>query len=718
MPPFPSRHRAPALALALLLGSAPAASAQGAPAAWGVGGKEGIGTSATVDSKLWFTLARGQVQEVFYPTIDVANVQGLEFIVVGPDGKPVTASQALHRTSLADERSLTYRQESTDKVASWRLSRTYAADPARATLLVGLRLEALKPGPYRLFVRYDPSLAGSGQCDTGSAADAMLLARDDGQCDATNILKGTTVASALAASAGLRDPASFHAGSAADGVADLLADGRLDRPQAATAGGGNLVQLAEVPLGPDGQATLALSFGPDTGTAAEAARASLSRPFDAVLADYQRGWRAYLDGLAKPPRFLADKGLAALYNVSVMGLKAHEDKTFPGANVASLSHPWGEAMDADQCCKHGYHAVWARDLYHVSTAQLALGDRAAAERSLDYLFTVQQKPDGSFPQNTRLDGTPIWGSLQMDEVAFPLLMAWQLGRTDAATWAKVKKSADFILDNGPDTPQERWEENSGASPSTIAAQVAGLVAAAEIARANGDNGSAARYLETADLWQSKVVEWTATRTGTIPGTDGSYFLRIARTGNPDKAERITITNGGGSHDQRAIVDQSFLELTRLGVLAPDHPMVEKSLAVTDKVIGRPAPGDKGGPPRLFYRYNHDGYGETADGEPYTGQGVGRLWPLLSGERGQYELQRGRDAMPYLLAMAATANDGLMLPEQVWDRDDGPYRYGQGTGSATPLAWSMAQFVRLALSIDKGAPVDLPSIVADRYGRKR
>ena len=139
-----------------------------------------------------------------------------------------------------------------------------------------------------------------------------------------------------------------------------------------------------------------------------------------------------------------------------MTLKAHEDKTFPGAMIASMSIPWGFAVNADAPGVGGYHLVWARDLYEIATAMLIAGDRPAAERALNYLFTVQQKPDGSFPQNSWLDGKPYWTALQIDEVSYPLILAWQLDKTDADTWSKhVKPAADFVVAHGPATQEER-----------------------------------------------------------------------------------------------------------------------------------------------------------------------------------------------------------------------------------------------------------------------
>jgi glucan 1,4-alpha-glucosidase len=707
----------------------PGGEAPGAPgdaSSWTTGAKQGVGTSTTTASKVWHSLAEGVLTEVYYPMVDVANVQDLQLIVTdGETFSDLERDATTHRVRLLDAEALSYRQVNTDKDGRYRITKTYVTDPARSTVLVDVRVDSLDGGAYTAYVLYNPSLANSGLHDSAWSDGGSLLAEDtSGEAD---------VASALVA-----EPAfgavSNGFSAASDGWTDLRDDHTLDWAYD-TATGGNVVQVGELTRtgSRSTRATIALGFGAYADQAWSAANGSLRQPYDRVRRAYERGWHRYLDSLDRAPKSVR-KGLRTQYNVAVMTLAAHEDKTYRGANIASLTVPWGQAINADEPGIGGYHLVWARDLYQVATAMLAAGDRAAAERSLDYLFEVQQKPDGSFPQNSQLDGTPYWGGLQLDEVAFPIVLAGQLGRTDAETWRQhVKKAADFLVANGPSTPQERWEEEGGYSPSTIAAEIAGLIVAADLARSNGDEASAALYTGVADQWQRMVDDWTYTTTG--PHGDGSYFLRIDDNGDPNDGHVLEINNGGGSYDERSIVDAGFLDLVRLGVYAPDDPKVVGSLPEVDATIKVDTPH---GP--MWYRYNHDGYGEKADGAPYDGTGVGRLWPLLTGERGEYALAAQAEklsgayragarhapdnsvAARHLRTMAAAANEGYLIPEQVWDRADGAgpengaFEFGEGTGSATPLAWSMAQFVRLAHSIDAGAPVETPAVVAERYAR--
>ncbi len=362
-----------------------------------------------------------------------------------------------------------------------------------------------------------------------------------------------------------------------------------------------------------------------------------------------------------------------------------------------------------------YIAVWSRDLYEIATGLLAAGDTAAARRSLDYLWAVQQRPDGSFPQNSRLDGEPVFDGLQLDEVAFPIVLAWQLGRTGPRDWDNVRRSADFLVANGPRTDQERWENIGGYSPATIAAEIAGLVCAADIARKNGESDLADRYLAVADQWQKNLEQWTLTRNG--PLSAEPYYLRITDNGDANSGAQIQIADGGPLIDQRRVVDPSFLEMVRLGVKSADDPNIASTLRVIDRTLKYET---ENGP--FWHRSSFDGYGEKRDGsqwapvDPGSGETIGRGWPLLTGERGEYALAAGEPAQLYLDTMANVAGDsgGRVLAEQVWDfqppAGTGPqFVPGENTLSATPLAWSHAQFIRLARSIDAGAPVETPQV---------
>jgi glucoamylase len=685
-----------------------APGAPGADAHWPSAAKNGFGTANSISSKVWFTLSGGVLSEVYYPTLDVPNVQSLQLIIVTPEGKVETESDdTTHSISLsADASSLSFRQQNTANSGAYIISKDYVTDPQRNSLLLHVFFRSLvaKSEAYKVYVYYDPSLNNSGMHDSAWSEGDALLAAD------------STKASALISEPAFAETTNGYFGTS-DGLRQLR-EAKGIRNGYARATDGNVVQvgrssLPKIILSNGISFTVALGFGENSVAALATARTSLRQGFEAVGKQYQAGWNAYTTRLPTvEPKYRQQFKMAA------MVLKALEDKIYRGATIASPSIPWGGGPNANEPTISGYHAVWSRDLYQVATALEAIGDRAGANRALDYLFHIQQKPDGSFPQNSWIDGRPIGGSLQMDEVAFPIVLAYQVGRTDRNTWLKhIKPAADFILRNGPATGQERWEEKRGLSPATIAAEIAGLVCAARIARLNGDWQSARAYLKTADDWARNVDRWTATTNG--PHGNGKYFLRITENDNPNDGARIEINSGGGVYDEREIVDAGFLELVRLGIKAADDPLVLKSLAVADKLLKLDMPVGA-----AWYRYNHDAYGERPDGRPYDGQtGAGRLWTLLTGERGEYELARGDKtlARQHLDALMAFANDGLMIPEQVWDRRDSPgpaFRLGSGTGSATPLAWSMAQFIRLAMNLKNGRNIETPGIVAARYLRER
>jgi cyclomaltodextrinase / maltogenic alpha-amylase / neopullulanase len=564
---------------------------------WPTAAKNGFGTSVTLESKVWFTLANGVMTEVFYPTIDSPKIKRLQLSVHTGTEVERELHDTLHRVELPNPSSLTFRQVDTDRTGSYTVTKTYVTDPRRNALLIDVEFDSRTPG--YISISYDPTLGNKG--NTALMSDCLQEPRPKFRC------------------------------------------------------------------------TIAVGFGENATNATEIARDSLARGFSTVRREYEKGWQGYVASLPRvEPKYQQQ------FNMAAMVLRGLEDKTFRGAVIASPSVPWGGGADVDEATISGYHAVWARDLYHVATAFMALGDQAAANRILDYLFRVQQKSDGTFPRNSWVDGRAIGDGVQMDQLALPLVLAWQLKRNDRATWQKhVKPAADYIVRRGPKTDQDRWEEKSGYFPATVAAEIAGLVCAAEIARANGDTEAAERYLGTADEWQ-RTVELI------------------------DKSR----------------VDAGFLELVRLGVKPAGDQNVIGALRVVDQAIKVDTPVGE-----AWYRYNNDAYGETPSGGDFDGRnGVGRLWTLLTGERGQYEIARGNlaAARTRLDTLARFANDGLMIPEQVWDRTESPgpvFRFGAGTGSATPLAWSMAQFIRLAINLKHGRNLETPNIVAQRYHAK-
>jgi len=682
-----------------------APGAPGAASDWVTGDKDGFGTARGTTSKVWYTLNNGELSEIYYPRIDTPSTRDTQLVIT--DGRTFTdreSTDTVHQVRLLDPQSLLYQQIDRAKSGKYLITKTYITDPARSTVLVDIDFRSLTGDAYQVYVLHDPALTMTGDDDTGSTHGGALVATD-----------GTT-SDAVIPSRGFTKTSSGYQGTS-DGWTDLATDHQMDWTYTAPQPG-NVVQIGQTSLsGLTGRQhfTLAIGFGTTTSAAVSTARASLDSGFTAELQAYAAGWHQYLATLKPVPRSSAQ--WTTEYHVSQMVLAASEDKTYRGGFVAAPGRPWAWANVLQSLAV--YHAVWSRDLYEIATALIAMGDPAAANRALDYLFNVQQKPDGSYPQNSRLSGEPVFGGLQMDEVSFPTVLAGQLGRTGAGDWAHVKKAEDFVIANGPSTPGERWENASGYSPATIAAEIAGLVVGADIARKNGDNASADHYLQVADSWRANLGPWTVTTNG--PYSSRPYFLRITADGNADAGTEIQLSDGGPLIDQRAVVDPSYLELVRLGVLRPDDPRILDTLTVVDQQLGYTTPN---GP--FWHRASYDGYGEKSDGSEWqpteAGSGLthGRGWPLLTGERGEYQLAAGAPAQNNLDTMARSGDDqSFLLPEQVWDQQppsgSGPaFQPGEPTFSATPLAWTHAQFIRLAWSIDAGAPVETPQSVACRY----
>lgn len=715
---------------------------KGANADWLPANKTGFGTSYTTTSNVWFTLQNGRLSEVYYPRVDTPSVRNLDFIVT--DGKTFVtraqdASTSLTRlinlghpgdhhelrpdTDSDSPRSLTYQIVNLDRGGRWRLTTTFVTDPARPTLLIDIEFTSLNGKPYQLYAVYQPQLnnprVAAPLDDSGETKGKALVAFD----------KNQQMVSALVAAPDFTETANGYLGTT-DGATDLTQHCQLTTHNA-SAPNGTVVQTGRLPLtGAAQHLTLALGFASTESEALARAKASLADGFNSVAQKYADGWNKYLQSLRPAPPSLSSRQERQLYTASAMVLAAIEDKTYRGAFIASPSIPW--AFGTGLINPSGpYHGVWPRDQYEIATALIADGDLDAANRALDYILNVQQTADGSCSQNTMVDGTPIFHSLQLDEVSDPIILAYQLGRKDAGTWSKhIKPAAEFILNYAPlagypapYTLQERWEEQSGYSPACIASEIAALVCAADIAQANGDAGSAKRCLATADSWRSQIEKWTVTKNG--PYSSSPYYLRLTKDGRPDSGTTYQLGNGGpGAIDQRKVVDPSFLELVRLGIKPASDPVIISSLKVVDTQLSVTTSAGK-----FWHRYTSDGYGETASGAPWastppdSGTTHGRLWPLLAGERGEYEIAALNlsAAQTNLLAMANTANEGDLLSEQVWGNQppSGQPGFAPGTGTtgATPLAWAHAQFIRLAFDLAADRLLEQPSIVAERYLRQ-
>jgi glucoamylase len=751
-------------------GPAPPPAASDGPGAlshFALARKDCVGTARNDTSKVWYTVAGGLLSDVYSPTIDNTNVETLQYVVT--DGSTFTDLQSRDTTyavQSTDSSGMVCQVTSTARSGRYRIVTQYITDPARDSVVMQTRLQSLQgsASDLQLYVRYDASINGNGgggaanggaDSATVDPATTALVSYDTStRSQAANRDYGVPLFGALVADLPFLATESGFAGQPSDGLTQLEASRRLTAASL-EALNGNVVQTALVDTSRGGGFTLALGFAQTLAGAVQTAGGSASAPFGMTRQRYAETWRQYDAALRPPPANLRVPGQSGnavqdAYFLSANVVKASEDKTFPGAIVAAVASPWGQAVSAGDAPGGlpvyfgSYREVFARDLYEAFTGLLADGDLATARAATRFLFERQQLPSGQIPRNSLVNGksAPDTGGDQLDESSYPILMALQSGLDgDAALYRDhIRPAADFVVAHGPSFGVERWEEQSGFSPSTIAAEIAGLVAAASIAEENDDPSRARVYHAAADDFQRSVKGWTVTTTG--PYATGTYFIRVSKTGDPNAAISYNLGNGSITADQRAVVDAGFLELTRLGELPATDADVLGSLPVVDAVIARSTPSGVG-----YHRYgtslpgSEDGYGDcwvadptncAPDGRPWpTGNaGSGHLWPLLSSERGEQDLQTGNPsgATAQLAAMLAFAGGVGLVPEQDWENPNLPaspfasdptiasigFVNGQPAGSADPLTWSQAATARLIQDIGAGQLIEQPAAVRDRY----
>ncbi len=685
----------------------PAPGSPGIAPTWTSSAKDIVGC-ALGSSRVWFTLGFGIVNEVYYPRIDSPQIRDLGFIVADGRGFWVEVKR-LENYRLRLLAPGTPAVEIAHTHERFRLTLRVTPDPDRDVLLIEIDLagdEDLRP-----YVLLAPRLGTEGRNNTAGIrryATSRVLAAEQGPFGLALAAVDETQTDALGA-------ASVGYVGESDGWQDFHRNGALTW-QYTTAGPGNIALIGALPR----RAVLGLGFGSSAEAAATLAVSSLMQPFASVLErqiEHWRGWHARCGERA----LLQDKGATEFADqlvLSSMVLRTHCDKTYPGAMTASLSVPWGNSRDD----RGGYHLVWPRDLAQCATALLALGAEEEARDTLRYLIATQ-KHDGSWYQNQWLGGSPYWQGLQLDEVAFPVLLAANLAEHKALDGISVADMAgralSFIAANGPSSPQDRWEENAGVNPFTLAVCIAALAAGAEFLRPAAKELA----LALADFWNSRIESWTAV--GDTPLARrlavSGYYIRVAPAevlGDPASLESVLYLKNrkSGSVQVDEEISTDFLQLVRFGLRSPNDALIRDSVTVIDALLKVDTPNGT-----AWHRYNGDGYGEHADGRPFDGTGRGRAWPLLTGERGHYELAAGNDSAPYLRAMAAMTGPGGMMPEQVWDSAALPERRlfpGQPSGSAMPLAWTHAEFIKLVTSRSLGYPIDRPAAAWRRYGGQR
>jgi glucoamylase len=695
----------------------------GIAARWTSSAKEGVGTSISKKSRVWFTVSHGIFNEIYYPRIDRACVRDMELIVThGANFFSEEKRDTVSRVHWIADGVPGFHLFNTCHKGRYSIEKQIVTDPRRDTVLQWTRFLPSQEGAagFGLYVLLSPHLGNQGGGNSAWLGDyegtGVLLAERDGS------------ALALACSVPWKKRSVGYVGFS-DGWQDLKAHNGMTW-EYTRAEDGNVALTAEIDLHAcHGEFVLALGFGADPGEAARNAVLSLRDGFERARHDYVGGWQDWMKTHDSSTHDEAGAHDLSLNSLAV--LRTHESKSEPGGLIASLSIPWGFSKGDNDL--GGYHLVWARDMVETAGGLLAAGAHEELRRVLAYLRGTQ-RPDGHWPQNMWLDGTPYWDGIQMDETALPILLvdlAYRekaLSKADLASyWPMARQAAAYLVRNGPVSPQDRWEEDPGYSPFTVGAEIAALLVSSEMAMEHGETSVGIYLQETADVWNSCIERWMfATETDWCQkyAVEG-YYVRIAPT-LPDQSEpgfhqMVDVKNVSSAEDARHanhLISPDALALVRFGVRSGNDPRIRSTVTVIDALLKVETPTGLG-----WHRYNEDGYGEHEDGAPFDGTGIGRLWPLLTGERAHFELASGdfNGAKDLMAVMGSYANQGGLIPEQVWDSPDIPGRelyFGRPSGSAMPLVWAHAEYLKLRRSIRDDRVFDMPPQTRRRYVTER
>lgn len=686
---------------------------------WTHSDKEGVGTAHSIGSRIWFTIWHGILTEVYYPTVDRPQLRDLEFLFSDGNGIFLEEKRDLDYQIERMSPSQGYKIAAHDRIGRFSYVKEVIAEPERPCVLLHTQMEGNEVFLKKLqtHVLCNPHLEVGGEGNNAfivevSGRELLVAEKHDrwlvigASCDFSKLSCGYVGQS--------------------DGYTDLVQNRKMNF-EFDEAKNGNVALMGRLDLATTRAFTIGVAFGESLPSAVSCLFQSLGLSYKMQRQVFLEQWSNASKQRKPLEKASGDKG--QLFESSYNLLLTHEDKLYRGAFIASLTIPWGEARN-DKEGKGGYHLVWTRDMVESAMGLLAAGETEAPYRALVYL-AARQEESGSFPQNFWVEGEAYWTGKQLDEVAFPVLLAWRLHQLGLLHQfdprVLVNRAINFLLHSGPVTGEERWEEASGYSPSTLAAIISAFVCAASFARTERDEDKAAFLESYADFLRAHLEEWTVTTEGSLlPGVT-RYFVRlnpanpgqVASPGAVNSADLKLTSQPPGARDSypaRNVVDGGFLQLVRYGIFAADDPLIIETLRVIDAILKVETPL---GP--CWHRYNHDGYGQKPDGGAYKQWGEGRPWPLLSGERGHYELAAGKDYRPLLHAMERFSNGTNLLPEQIWDASDLPgthLRCGGPSGSANPLLWAHSEYVRLLRSCHDGKVFDVIPEVSSRYGKAK
>lgn len=689
-----------------------APGAPGIKAKWTSGDKDGIGKAIHGHSNVSFSISHGILDEIYYPREDVACVRDMQFLVTGENSFfSEEKRDTQHRTKYIKPGIPFYRVVNTCNKNKYQLKKQIICDPFRNTVLQKINFEPADNQQLKLFALISPHINNKGDDNSGWVSEykgiKMLFAQSEGLC------------LALACSSTWNACSVGYVGSS-DGWTELKNHHHLN--EYTKADKGNIALTGEINLSEANEFLIAISFGRNPNEAASHARASLLEGFNTAKKCYVDGWNNWIKKLHNVQ--------GKLFKESACVLRMHEAKAFPGGIIASLSIPWGEIKGDED--KGGYHVVWPRDLVESAGGFLALKSGDDVLRILNYLMSMQQN-DGSWPQNMWLEGAPHWKGIQIDQIALPILLMDKCIEYKILTrdrmqryWPIIKKAINYLILNGPYTQQDRWEEEKGFTPFTLATCIAALLAAADIAEQNDEKKLAKYCRETADYWNENIENWTYVTNTLLTkkyNIDG-YYIRV----NP--CQDVAANNLGErtihlqNHKQnegnvllRELICVDALALVRFGLRAFNDPKIINTIKIIDELLKVETPNGN-----CWHRYNNDGYGEDEQGNSYDKYGVGRAWPLLTGERAHYEVAAGNinEAKKLMKAIESFSGNGL-LSEQIWDTYDIPDKelfFGRPSGSAMPLTWAHAEYLKLCASIKNKKVFDMPKQTQERYIKQK
>jgi glucoamylase len=577
--------------------------------AWSSGAKTIVGTAASERSRIWYTVANGNLNEIYFPDVDQANTRSVRFLVT--DGKTFFSDEqwdADHRVTWLAPGVPGCHIESRCKRARYTITKDIITDPVRDTLMMHVNFKTSEQD-LKLYLFAEPQMGDQGAHNKAWVGNykgvTMLLS----QRSQTSL--------AIACEPAMLQASCGYVGKS-DGSSKLSKFEEL--PDANMAEDGNVALTGEIDWKiNEGQITISLACGCDSAEAAQQARSGILQDFSKTRDLFLQRWKE------RQAQYSEIKDLSGreldMYRVSTAVLETHQSKRFPGAFIASLSLPWGFAR-TDKVVG-GYHVLWPRDMVETAMGKLASGDARSARSALFYLACTQDA-SGAWSQNMWLDGTPHWRAIQMDGMALPILLADKIKRQNSLDGynprAMVEGASCFLLKNGPVSQQGRWEATAGYLVYTVATEITALLAAADFCEEAGSASKANFLRATADAWNDSIDELLYV-TGTPLAEEHSvagYYMRVTP---PDIIEakevghlKIEMPNlPFGSRHQKAIdiVSPDAIALVRFGLRSADDQRIVDTIKVIDATLRRET---KTG--TVWVRSTKDGYGEHADGSPF------------------------------------------------------------------------------------------------------